>query len=272
MSKHRHLVADYYRLYLVNSDLPKITKITESCCIELSSLAKYFKSFPAMLSELAKSSSRAVQSPQVEIEGEFQVIPFDSFGFRLNWERTIALASSQALLLHAKQSSSFNALVGIMPHVYDRSQFASEEDIQRLISKSGCPFELMWYDGVVLKAFQEAYDDPIHNSRNVFAFFSPFTSFQLNVHEEFPTEVVALSEKAKGIAHKMMTDACSCVLVLLKHLWSFTNAIEEQVNPIEAARKMERILKNKKNGTFQKIKFDFITSFCYFTDQFSLFF
>lgn len=234
LRKHRDIVSAYYSEYMGENDLKILRKLATACGSGLESIHIYTDAIFAALEAVRGKSS--VPPPP----GQFD-------GFRLDWERALAVSSSQVMSQAVRAMvAPFDALAQRMLYAYDRSLYC--DSLDAVIDQYLDFHQIGWFRATFLSSFSVAMTDPACLSRNSWLYFLPLQHIRKSSHAECPEEVLELSTKAGIVANTMMTDIGTFVVTLVKFLWDQMNSLQAQYHPIEVGRRIERIMQSKQRG------------------------
>jgi hypothetical protein len=79
-------------------------------------------------------------------------------------------------------------------------------------------------------------------------YIHPLQAVRRSCHRDCPEEVLELCTKAGAIANTMLMDLGSFLVTLVKFLWDNMNALHAQCHPIEAGKRIERMVQAKNRG------------------------
>ena len=232
---HRAIISTYYAEYLAVNDAKIVHKLTTACGDGVDSLTIYLDAIFATLDGLKNANPSA--APTV---GEFE-------GFRLTWERALAVASSQGMSQAIRAIvGPFDALAQRMLFVFDRSLY--RDSLDKLVDQHIDFHQIGWFRATFLSAFSVAMTDPNGLAQNSWLFFLPLQSIRLSCHEECPEEVLPLSIKAGVLANTMLSDVGDFAVTLVTFLWDFVSYLQSQYHPAEVGKRAERIAQSKQRG------------------------
>eukprot|EP01034_Spumella_vulgaris_P021372 gene21372-27402_t len=236
LKKHRLLVTDYYLEFLTTNDLRAITHHSAEGSRAVANLSVYFTAF---VDELKLLKDTTASGSIVETNG--------LQGLRLNWDRTLALASTQTMHTTMKSAGlAFEKLTERMYAVTDRSLYLDNLDL--LLKTHVEPYEIQWFRKSYLASFASTYKEPYSYTRFVFAYFNVFETIGLNSHPDCPEENAVLGSRVVLLCNTMLSELSDFVLTLVRYLWDNISALEAQCHPIEAARRLERSQHSKHQG------------------------
>jgi hypothetical protein len=233
--KHQSIARAYYGEYLSGNDQKALRKLLGNCGSGLESVKTYTD---AMLADLAAIKPAA---PGTTASGEELV------GFRLNWERALAVCSSQVMSQGVRSiGAPYDALTQRMLYVFDRSLYY--DSASTLINAHLDLHQIGWFRTTFLSSFKTAMIDPHGLARHAWLFFLPLESIRLSCHEECPEEVRAVCSKAGAVANSMLSDIGAFAVKLVKFLWDHINSLQGQYHPAEVGRRADRFHQAKLRG------------------------
>lgn len=260
---HQQIVNAYFKEFITGPDLKALVPMFNECGAAIDVFKNFFDSFVADLEQVRDGSaadslaaggdddSTVVKGGEVTSSMHLtNLLLTDSQldGFRLNWDRVVALASSQQMGSYIKNSPCapmFDRLMERMSAVCSRSLCVDR--CQWLYRSHFSLHNVAWFRESLMNAFTMTYKNPYSSAQHAFAFFSPFYRVEWSLHSDCPEEKSPIVTQTLMICQTMLSELTTFLMTLLRHLWEHYTALEMQYSPVEAIKRVERAVQLKKD-------------------------
>lgn len=172
-------------------------------------------------------------------------------GFRMDWDRFACHLSNN--LMHSSpiaKSDEFSILTRRMNSAVERSNFVDNLDF--VFRNYFLPFNIWWFRGHLRDIFLASLAD--YSTRHAACQYAPSVlylgqSVTLSGHEDCPDEILVLGENAVRFCDGCLKDVGNHVESCVVKLWDFYQSLDNMVQPIEAANRLQRSQQAKKTAS-----------------------
>ena len=174
-------------------------------------------------------------------------------GVRMDWDRFACYFSSN--VMHANpiaKSDQFDNLTKRMNSVLERSNYVDNLDV--VFRNFFLPYNLWWFRAHVKELFVATLGDV--GSRQSVCEYAPTVlklpqSATLSCHDDCPEEWAVLGENSIRFCDSCLKDISAHVESAVIKLWDYYQSLDNMVQPLEAANRLERTQQAKKQATHQ---------------------
>lgn len=177
--------------------------------------------------------------------------PREDFGsFRAGWDRAVSILCSQGIVTQAKDPA-VDALCVRMHAAVERTMFL--DSLEELLREHCEPYTAWWFHEAYWRGYEEAISaaTPTTASQagHISGYFNILRTVQLNVHRDFPSEQARLGSMAVRTCAVMLERLQDRLLASLRQVWDHFHALDTQFHPLEAAKRIERLIVAKHKKT-----------------------
>jgi NCK-associated protein 1 len=174
-------------------------------------------------------------------------------GLRVDWARFACYFSTNAMHGNAiAKSDEFDNLTKRMNSVVERTHFVDNLDF--VYRNYFLPYNLWWFRSHVKELFLLTLGD--YGSAQASCEYAPAVlhlpqTVLWACHEDCPEEAASIGESATRFCDACLTDLSAHVERAVVKLWDFYQSLDNMVQPIEAANRLERSQQAKRNASDQ---------------------
>lgn len=259
VNKHRAVVVDYYSEYLTGLDTKALKTLCTKCGSLLEGLQDKFTSILEDLDILAKqvdkkrdflpdSSQALLRHGRDASAKDIEPETISLTSFRRAWNVLTAVLYSKNMIAVMRHAPTIQELTLRIQGAYERSLYI--DDIDGIFGRHMEPFDVYWFRDVLASRFHDAINNStfISSKASSLLMLLPSVKHNLsnNVEDRFiqSSAVIFMDERCNDLGNQAVS--------LVKALWTNLQALENQITPLEASRRIEKAVAQKANNVTRK--------------------
>ena len=225
------IIKPYYVEFLIKNDLVDLNRLNGRAGI--SDLPRAVRAYlDNFISELTM-----ITEDQVILDNETMKLE----QMRLNLDRITGIISSTTTEYRHELITSFT---DIMFSLSERSYYIDSLDL--LVQEFCEPHEVWWYNSQLIDLYKNSLSDSTTDSSSHFtSVFTVIRASLSNIHPDCPSEELLLGKTALGICDNLLQKLGVHVLLQFKQLWLIFQGLDNQLQSVEAAKRLTRMIYSK---------------------------
>jgi hypothetical protein len=224
------VIKPYYVEFLIKNDLVDLTRFKAKPGVsELPRPVRaYLDNFISELT-LITEDQEILDSETMKLEQ-----------MRLNLDRVVGLITSA----NGYEHELITSFTDIMFSLSERSYYIDSIDL--LVQEFCEPHEVWWYNSQLIELYKNSLADATSDtSAHYTSVFTVIRASLSNIHPDCPSEELLLGKTALGICDKLLQKLGVHVLLQFKQLWLIFQGLDNQLQPVEAAKRLTRMILSK---------------------------